>query len=97
MFDFSRITEALGNLVGNAPLADALQSSNTMSVLAHSGIDLASLQGLDPQQVMDLLASHGVDVSQFAPDQLQGLLEQLGSGQDVVNSAADLLGRFTRS
>mgnify|MGYP001184998084 CR=1 FL=1 len=97
MFDLSRITETLGNLLGNAPLADAFQSSDLMGVLANSGIDLASLQGLDPQQVVELLASHGIDISQYAPDQLQGLLDQLGSGQDVIRSASELLGRFTRS
>ena len=96
MIDLSRITEALGNLVGNAPMADALQNSDLMRVLANSGIDLESLQGLDPQQVMELLASHGIDISQYAPDQLQVLLEQLGTGQDVVSRATDLLG-FTRS
>lgn len=97
MFDLSRITETLGNLVGNAPLADALQNSDLMSVLAHSEIDLVSLQGLDTQHVIELLASRGIDISQYAPDQLKGLLEQLGSGQDVISSAADLIGRFTRS
>lgn len=95
MFDFSRIAEAVGSLAGGSAADNGV--AGIMQHLADLGVDPAELQGLAPQEIVDFLSQHGIDVANIDAGQLTDLLGQLGS-TDVVASAGQWLSdRFLRS
>ncbi len=88
MFDLSRLAASAWGLVGSGSASDALSGSQLGDLLAGAGIDIASLQGLAPQEMLDLLSQHGIDVANLAPEGVQQLLGALGS----EGGASELLG-----
>lgn len=76
MFDLSRLTELVSDLVGQ----DAVNSiaGNVFEQLSQNGIDMSQLQGLAPEEIVTTLSEQGIDLSSFAPDQIAQLGEQIG-------------------
>lgn len=70
----SRLSDTFGNLIGGA----ANSGGDLADALANAGLDPSVLHGLDPQQIVELLASHGIDLAGFAPEQVQALIDQIG-------------------
>ena len=75
MLDLSRITEAITGLLGNVAENGA---GSLMDAIGNSGLGLEQLEGLAPDQVMNLLSNYGVDLADFSPEQIEALLAQLG-------------------
>lgn len=88
MFDLSKLTEILSGLLGASPVADAMQSQGVSDLLQNVGLDPSVLEGLAPDQVMELLAQHGIDPMQLAPDQLTELLQGLGASEGLGEVAS---------
>ncbi len=77
MFDFTRLTEHLGDLIGGA-------SSSAFSVdgiVSAAGIDLDQLQGLPIAEVLTALSGAGIDVSALTEGQLSELMGAVQAGQ----------------
>jgi hypothetical protein len=78
MFDFSRITDAIADLIGGSNVAEVVQNSGAADLLQGAGIDPEMLSGLGETQIADLLVEHGIDPSQFDGGQLAELAGQFG-------------------
>ena len=82
MFDLARIAEQIGGLIGQS--ASEALSQDLFTQLTEHGFDpsqLADMAGLDPTEILARLSESGIDVSQFAPDQLAELASQLNLDQ----------------
>jgi hypothetical protein len=101
MFDFDRLKDmAAGFLGGSNPVqavAENLGAGNVMDMIQNAGLTPEMFEGLDAQQVLGLMAENGIDVSQFAPEQLQNLLSGLnidaGNLGEIGNSVLGFLDR----
>jgi hypothetical protein len=65
MFDMSRLGDTHSGFTGQALSGQSLQGVNAMSVLSQAGIAPSQLQGLDMDQITELLSQHGIDLSQL--------------------------------
>lgn len=95
MFDLARIAEAVGSLAGGNNAENGL--AGIMQQLAELGIDPAELQGLAPQQIVDFLSKHGIDVGNLEVGQLTELAGQLGASDLVATAGQWLSDRLLRS
>lgn len=91
MFDFSRLTESLSGLFGNAPVADSPMSGDAMSLLQNAGLDPGLLEGLTQHQLFEMLAQYGIDPAQLGADQLAQLLPNIGVDPQLTEVATNLL------
>lgn len=73
MFDLSRLTDALSGFLGGSAAEHGLGSA-----LSEAGIDIGQLQGLAPDQIMDVLGQNGIDLGSFAPEEVQQLMGGFG-------------------
>jgi hypothetical protein len=78
MFDFSRFTETISGLVGSIGSDAVAQAQGLPEVLQNVGLDPSILTGLSETEIGSLLASYGVDISQFAEGELSQFVEGLG-------------------
>lgn len=92
MFDFSQLTSTVQSLLGDS----ATQTDTLLVAISGAGLDIEALQGLAPEQLAQLLAEHGVDLSAFAPEQLTSLATSLGLDEQLTGSIGNLLGHFKR-
>lgn len=88
----SRLSDTFGNFIGGP----ANNGGNLADALASAGLDPSVLHGLDSQQIIDLLASHGIDLAGFAPEQIQGLIEQIGDPGGLLSNIIGLANPFDR-
>jgi hypothetical protein len=77
MFDFSRLTDTISGLVGSLG-SQAGTAQSLPDVLQNVGLDPSILSGLSETEIGSLLASYGIDVSQFAEGELTQFVEGLG-------------------
>lgn len=75
MFDLSRIGESIAGLLGGSAAGGA---DGVLGMLESAGIDPSALEGLAPQEIVDVLAANGIDLQQLAPEQLQELSSLIG-------------------
>lgn len=94
MFDFGRIGEMVGGLLGGVTQATAA-NGGIMELLEQAGIDPASLAGLDQAQILELLAQHGIDASVLEKLDVTALTEALGQGEGL-QAIADVVSRVTQ-
>jgi hypothetical protein len=94
MFDFGRIGDMLGGLLGGA-LQETAANAGITEILERAGIDPASLAGLDQAQILELLQQHGVDASVLENVDLAALTEALGQGEGL-QAIADVVSRVTQ-
>jgi hypothetical protein len=93
MFDLSRITDLLSGLLENKSASEALLGDGLINMITDAGIDLGSLRGMGAEDIMSFLDGQGIDVSSFAPEQLQELLGTLTSDGDIATLAQSVLSR----
>lgn len=86
MFDFQRLTDTLGSLLGGTAAATITQSG-LLETLQNAGVDPALLDGLNADEIASLLAEHGIDPSQLPITEIEGLIQHLGG----TGSVSDLL------
>lgn len=92
MFDFSRISEAVGGMLGQASGLPDTSLEGVKSTIAEAGLDVSLLQGLAPDQILELLGQHGIDISAFAPEQISSLVNSLDLGTLTEGPVGELLG-----
>lgn len=78
MFDFARITETISGLVGSLGSEAGAQAQSLPDLLQNVGLDPSILTGLSETEIGSLLASYGIDISQFAEGELTQFVEGLG-------------------
>jgi hypothetical protein len=80
MFDFlqSRIAETIASWTGHEAVSGVLGGSPLVEILSAAGIDPSMLEGMGPDQVLEFMAQHGIDVSHVVPEQLSALLDSQG-------------------
>lgn len=93
MFDITRITEAVGGLVGQA--SANFDTDGLTQQLSDAGLDLQQLEGLDTQQLTDLLESSGIDIANIDVNQLSEMAGQFSESTDI-QSIGDLLSNLTQ-
>lgn len=91
MFDLSRFTEALSDLIGHK--FAGLDAGAVLEQLGQTGLDLQQLQGLDAETVSSILVDHGIDIAAMDPSQLTALSEQLGVRGDIADIVASYVDR----
>ena len=79
MFDFGKITEALGGLFSNSQ-AQVPSDVGGIMELSNAGIDPSLLDGLNQDEILGLLQQHGIDTSLLDPSQLTELMQGNVSG-----------------
>lgn len=90
MIDFSQISSTLQSLLGGSePAQEPL-----LAAISAAGLDIEALRGLAPDDLLGLLADHGVDVSSFSADQLGGLISSLGADGQIADAIGQVLDRF---
>lgn len=94
MFDFTRITDMISDLVGGSNVAELAQNSGAAELLQSAGINPEMLSGLGETQIADLLVEHGIDPSQFAGTQLSELAGQFGLGEVLSGATGGALDGF---
>jgi hypothetical protein len=94
MFDFGRIGEMVGGLLGGS-LQETAANAGIMELLQQAGIDPASLAGLDQAQILEILAQHGVDASVLENVDLAAMSEALGQGEGL-QAITDVVSRMTQ-
>ena len=77
MFDFSRLTDTISGLVGSLG-SQAGTAQSLPDVLQNVGLDPSILSGLSETEIGSLLASYGIDISQFAEGEMTQFVEGLG-------------------
>jgi uncharacterized protein YidB (DUF937 family) len=80
MFDFGKITEALGGLFSNSQAQVPSDVGGIMELLSNAGIDPSLLDGLNQDEILGLLQQHGIDTSLLDPSQLTELMQGNVSG-----------------
>lgn len=90
MFDFTKITETLSGLAGNNDAAQ--QGGPLQEMIQAAGLDPDMLQGRGPQEILGLLSEHGIDPSQFTPDQISELAQSAGIPQSITDFASSWFG-----
>jgi len=80
MFDFGKITEALGGLFSNSQAQVPSDVGGIMELMSNAGIDPALLDGLSQDEILGLLQQHGIDTNLLDPGQLTELMQGNISG-----------------
>jgi uncharacterized protein YidB (DUF937 family) len=80
MFDFGKITEALGGLFSNSQAQVPSDVGGIMELMSNAGIDPALLDGLSQDEILGLLQQHGIDTNLLDPGQLSELMQGNISG-----------------
>ena len=93
MFDITRITEAVGGLVGQA--SENTGVGGLMQQLSEAGLDLSQFDGLNGQEITDFLKESGFDMTNIDIDQVAEMAGQFAEGGDV-QSIGDLLATLTQ-
>lgn len=92
MLDYSRATDFLAEMAGQA-LQDAAPAPRGLTeLLATAGLDPSTLAGMSDGEAMALLSDHGIDPMQLAPEELTNLFGSLGEGS--LGEGASLLHGF---
>ncbi|MFM9937987.1 MAG: hypothetical protein ACKVP7_00660 [Hyphomicrobiaceae bacterium] len=91
MFDLSKLADAAWGLFGSAPGVSDAPTAALEHAIANAGIDINALQDLSPDQIFEMLAANGIDLSSFAPDQVSGLFGSLGIDQQFSDGVGTLL------
>ncbi|MEQ8823076.1 MAG: hypothetical protein RIC14_01740 [Filomicrobium sp.] len=88
MFDLTRLTDMVGDLIGQSDTGNGFDS--ILQQLSEHGIDASQLDNLDVQQFTELLSQNGIDLSELDVGQISQLAEQVG----LELPAGELLERF---
>lgn len=91
MLDFSRVTDFFTEMAGNVLQGASAEPQGIMDLLANAGLDPSALAGLTEGEIMTLLNEHGIDLSQFAPEELTNFVSnlELGNGAGLLQQLFD--------
>ena len=83
MLDLSKFTDAMTAFFGAAATSatEASGPGALLDLLSSAGIDPSILADLSDSQIGEVLAQHGIDVSQLGGDQIRALFETFGLGE----------------
>ena len=88
MLDLSRIADVVTEVADTAFRGAAGEDRLPLDVLQDTEFDFGALDGLNPDEIINLLSEHEIDVSHFASGELQDLF---GSPDfDLENSITDM-------
>jgi hypothetical protein len=91
MFDFGKITDAIGGLLSGQSQANPAQTGGITDLLAQAGIDPALLDGLSQEEIIGLLQQHGIDLGHLDPAQLSELFQGTDIAGNLSQMASDWL------
>lgn len=91
MFDFGKITDALGGLLTGQSQSNPAEAAGIADLLAQAGIDPALLDGLSQEEILGLLQQHGIDLGHLDPAQLGELLQGSDIAGNLTQMASDWL------
>lgn len=83
MIDFQKLTEEIQGFFSDTSRSMPPQAGPLVDLLISSGLNPTLLDGLSQNEIVDLLAQHGIDPAQLNPDQLAGLAQAFGLGQQA--------------
>lgn len=86
MFDFSKITDAIGGLLSNGQNQLPEGAAGITQMLEQAGVDPALLNGLNQEEIFALLQQYGIDPSLIDPAQISELLQ----GSDIAGSLGEM-------
>lgn len=96
MLDLTRISETIGGLLGQR--SEVPGSGQLLQQLGQLGIDPNLLDGLNAQEVAQLLAEHGIDVAGIDPAQLAELVGGVAGNGSILESLGSIVSdRLSRS
>ena len=78
MFDFGKITDAIGGLLSNGQSQLPEGAGGIAQILQNAGVDPALLDGLNQEEVLAFLQQQGIDTSAIDPGQIMQLLQHSG-------------------
>lgn len=90
MYDLTRLTEAIGGILGQS--AANIEPSTVFEQLSSAGLDLGDLQNLDPEHLITTLSEQGIDVAGLDLAELTALAEQGGFTDllpEILNQTSD--------
>lgn len=93
MFDFMRIADSVGQMIGLGDREGGMNPSSFLEQLGTSGLDLSNLQGLDAEGLMGLLEQNGIDLAGLLPEQITQLQDLIASGANPIEALQSLLGQ----
>ena len=93
MFDITRITEAIGGSVGQA--SESNVTGGLMQQLSEAGLELSQFDGLDAQEVVDLLKDSGLDMTNIDIDNVTEMAGQFAEDGEF-QSIGDFLAALTQ-
>jgi hypothetical protein len=93
MFDLSRLSDAIGGLLGNTSLEQVPDLRSVVEQLSANGLDLSTLQNLAPAELTELLAQYNIDLGSFTPDQLSEFLSLPTDATGVMDTIGQFLER----
>lgn len=76
MLDLARLTGLVGDLFGET--TDRPEIGDITDQLGALGIDPATLEGMDAQQILETLQAQGIDLTGLDPSELVALGSQTG-------------------
>lgn len=88
MFDFSRLTETITDLVGSFT-SQSEQGTSVLDALQSAGLDPSVLTGLSEAEIANLLEGIGVDPAQIAEGQIGELLASVGLDSNLPSIGGD--------
>lgn len=92
MFDITRITEAIGGSVGQA--SESNVAGGLMQQLSEAGLELSRFEGLDAQEIVDLLKDSGLDMTNIDIDNVAEMAGQFAKDGEF-QSIGDFLAALT--
>ncbi len=91
MLDFGRIGDMVSRFLGGAVTATATATASSIAeVLERSGIDSASLAGLNQVQIIEMLQQHGVNASLLEAVDINAVADAIGRGEGL-HSVTEIL------
>lgn len=91
MFDFGKITDAIGGLLSSQSQANPAEAGGLGDLLAQAGIDPALLDGLSQEEILGLLQQHGIDLGHLDPAQLGELFQGSNIAGNISQMASEWL------
>lgn len=91
MLDFARLGDVITGLVGGSASEAAGSAGDLNALMQSAGLDPSALAGLGPDQVIEMLAAHGIDTQAIDPGQITALLQEFGLNESTFGSAASWL------
>lgn len=88
----SDLTSSVPSLLGGMDSVDMMSGRELLRMLGSIGVDPEMLEGLGYDQILELLAARGIDLSDIAPEQITAMMDAAGSSANLVDIASAFIG-----